>query len=220
MYASYYVAMSLRAAQKQMTYDLFLSRALELFGTKGYAATTIDDIATATGATRTTFYLHFASKAEVMTALLKEVDAILTAADDPSLTDVVASGSRDLIHTWLDRKFDQWDEIKPYLTASYQAAHEPDVADMTETWFEDAVGQMIEGLKQADRFAPERRRIRCVLAFGQLEVPLAPLLLHRLADPARDLPRGTHRRLVPHARRGMSFRRTNAAISVPGPGRE
>ena len=161
--------MSLRAAQKQMTYDLFLAKALELFGTKGYAATTIDDIATAAGATRTTFYLHFSSKADVMSALLTKVDAILTAADDPSLTEVVASGSRELIQAWLDRKFTQWDEIKPYLTASYQAAHEPDVAAMTEQWFEDAVGQMIEGLNRADRFAPERRRIRCVLAFGQLE---------------------------------------------------
>src|SRR5690606_16954380 len=47
--------MSLRAAQKQMTYELFLAKALELFGTKGYAATTIDDIATAAGSTRTTF---------------------------------------------------------------------------------------------------------------------------------------------------------------------
>ncbi|HEY5854640.1 MAG TPA: TetR/AcrR family transcriptional regulator [Aldersonia sp.] len=162
-------AMSLRAAQKQMTYELFLAKALELFGTKGYAATTIDDIATAAGATRTTFYLHFPSKAEVMSALLTKVDAILTAADDPPLTEVVASGSRDQIRTWLDRKFTQWDEIKPYLTASYQAANEPDVAARTEQWFEDAVGQMIEGLNRAKRFPPERRRIRCVLAFGQLE---------------------------------------------------
>ncbi|MGX7728813.1 TetR/AcrR family transcriptional regulator [Rhodococcus sp. 2H158] len=161
--------MSLRAAQKQMTYELFLTKALELFGTKGYAATTIDDIATAAGSTRTTFYLHFSSKAEVMSALLTKVDAILTTADDPTLTAVVASGSRDRIQEWLDRKFSQWDEIKPYLTASYQAAHEPDVAARTEQWFEDAVGQMTEGLDRANRFPPDRRRIRCVLAFGQLE---------------------------------------------------
>lgn len=161
--------MSLRDLQKQMTYDLFLAKALELFGTKGYAATTIDDIATAAGSTRTTFYLHFASKAEVMSALLATVDAMLTAADDPPLNEVVASGSRDLIEKWLDRKLTQWDEIKPYLTASYQAAHEPDVAARTERWFEDAVTQMTAGLDQAVRFAPDRRRIRCVLAFGQLE---------------------------------------------------
>ena len=82
---------------------------------------------------------------------------------------MVASGSRELIQAWLDRKFTQWDEIKPYLTASYQAAQEPDVAAKTEPWFEDAVEQMIEGLNQAKRFPPDRRRIRCVLAFGQLE---------------------------------------------------
>ncbi|MFC9554976.1 TetR/AcrR family transcriptional regulator [Rhodococcus sp. NPDC056960] len=152
-----------------MTYELFLAKGLELFGTKGYAATTIDDIATAAGSTRTTFYLHFASKADVMSALLTKVDAILTAADDPTLTAVVASGSRDLIRAWLDRKFSQWDEIKPYLTASYQAAHEPGVADRTEQWFEDAVGQMTAGLDQEKRFPPDRRQIRCVLAFGQLE---------------------------------------------------
>ncbi len=161
--------MSLRAAQKQMTHGLFLAKALELFGTKGYAATTIDDIATAAGSTRTTFYLHFSSKAEVISALLAKVDAILTEADDPPLTDVVASGSRSLIRAWLDRKFSQWDDIKPYLTASYQAAHEPDVVDQTERWFEDAVGQMTAGLDRVKRFAPDRRRIRCVLAFGQLE---------------------------------------------------
>ncbi|MFD9664470.1 TetR/AcrR family transcriptional regulator [Rhodococcus sp. NPDC059968] len=161
--------MSLRAAQKQMTYELFLAKALELFGGKGYSATTIDDIATAAGSTRTTFYLHFSSKAEVMSALLTKVDAILTTADDPTLTAVVASGSRDLIREWLDRKFSQWDEIKPYLTASFQATHEPDVAAKTEQWFEDAVGQMTEGLDRAKRFPPDRRQVRCVLAFGQLE---------------------------------------------------
>ncbi|KXF48896.1 TetR family transcriptional regulator [Rhodococcus sp. SC4] len=161
--------MSLRAAQKQMTYELFLAKALELFGGKGYSATTIDDIATAAGSTRTTFYLHFSSKAEVMSALLTKVDAILTTADDPTLSAVVASGSRDLIREWLDRKFSQWDEIKPYLTASFQAAHEPDVAAKTEQWFEDAVGQMTAGLDRAKRFPPDRRQVRCVLAFGQLE---------------------------------------------------
>ncbi|MDV2475464.1 TetR/AcrR family transcriptional regulator [Rhodococcus zopfii] len=161
--------MSLRAAQKQMTHELFLAKALELFGTKGYAATTIDDLATAAGSTRTTFYLHFSSKSDVMSALLTKVDTILTAADDPTLTAVVASGSRALIRQWLDRKLSQWDEIKPYMTASYQAAYDPEVAAKTEQWFEGAVNDMTEGLNRADRLEPTRRRIRCVLAFGQLE---------------------------------------------------
>ena len=164
--------MSLREAQKQMTRGIFLAKALELFDSKGYVNTTVDDIATAAGSNRTTFYLHFSSKAEVVSALLARVDAMLTAEDDPSLTEVVASGSRHLIRIWLDRKFTQWDDIKPYLVTSYHAAYEPVVVAHTERWFEEAVGQMTAGLEQAGRFpddTPDRRRVRCVLAFGQLE---------------------------------------------------
>ena len=161
--------MSLRAAQKQMTRELFLAKALDLFVTKGYASTTIDDIATAAGSNRTTFYLHFTSKADVVSQLLMKVDAILTADDDPTLTDVVASGSRELIRTWIDRKFSQWDIIKPYLLTSYQAMNEPDVVAQTEGWLEGAVADMTAGLDKAKRFPKDRRRIRCVLAFGQLE---------------------------------------------------
>ncbi|MER5185523.1 TetR family transcriptional regulator [Streptomyces sp. NPDC002896] len=38
---------NLRAAQKEMTRRLLPSTALELFESKGYAATTVDDIASA-----------------------------------------------------------------------------------------------------------------------------------------------------------------------------
>ncbi|MGW4027364.1 TetR family transcriptional regulator [Streptomyces sp. NPDC005009] len=38
---------NLREAQKQMPRRLLLESGLELFKTKGYAATTVDDIATA-----------------------------------------------------------------------------------------------------------------------------------------------------------------------------
>lgn len=169
LYSRYDPVMSLRAAHKQMTYELFLANALELFSTKGYAGTTIDDIASAAGSTRATFYLHFASKGEVMSALLAEAEAILVAASDPPLDEVVASGSRELIEAWLDRKFTQWDRIKPYLVASYQAAHEPDVVAQTERWFDHSVDLIIAGLDRAQRFAPDRRRIRAVLAFGELE---------------------------------------------------
>lgn len=193
--------MSLRAAQKQMTYELFLTTALDLFGSKGYAATTIDDIATAAGSTRTTFYLHFSSKSEVISALLTKADAILTAPDDPPLTEVVASGSRPDIRTYLDRKFTQWDEIKPYLTASYQAAHEPDVAARTEQWFEDAVGEMTEGLNRTNRFAEDRRRI--AVCWHSASSNICPAATSPSAGtPPRDLPRRTDRLLVSSARLG------------------
>jgi AcrR family transcriptional regulator len=46
---------TLREVQKQQTRQLLLDTGLELFESKGYAATTIDDIAAGAGTTRTTF---------------------------------------------------------------------------------------------------------------------------------------------------------------------
>ncbi|MET1154556.1 TetR family transcriptional regulator [Arthrobacter sp.] len=143
---------------------------LDLFESKGYAATTIDDIAAGAGTTRTTFYLHFASKAQLMGEVVKTVDAILTSVDDPSLSKVVELGQRDLVRTWLNLKFDQWEATRPYLHAVYQAAPiEPEVAKTLEDWFRDVAADMTAGLDRADRFDPSGRSIRCVLAFGQLE---------------------------------------------------
>ena len=161
---------TLRDRQKQQTRQLLLDAAIGLFEQKGYAATTIDEIAVAATTTRATFYLHFGSKADLMRALIAQADAILTEVDDPPLADVVASGRRDLIEQYLSRKFDQWSVIRPYVMAGNQAApSEPDVAQVIERWFDDTASAMHAGLDRADRFEADTRHIRCVLAFGQLE---------------------------------------------------
>ena len=161
---------NLRDRQKQQTRELLLSVALELFETKGYAATTIDDIAVAATTTRATFYLHFASKADLMKSLIDHADLILTEVDDPPLADVVASGRRDLVEQYLSRKFDQWAVIRPYVVAANQAApSDPAVAEVIERWFDDTADAMQEGLNRTDRFEADTRHIRCVLAFGELE---------------------------------------------------
>lgn len=161
---------TLRDRQKQQTRQLLMDAALELFEAKGYSATTIDEIAVSATTTRATFYLHFSSKADLMKALIDHVDVILTEVDDPPLADVVASGRRDLVEQYLDRKFDQWSVIKPYLVAVNQAApSEPDVAEVVERWFDHTADAMHEGLNRADRFEADTRHIRCVLAFGELE---------------------------------------------------
>ena len=60
----------LRKAQKEMTRSLLLEKGLELFIANGYAATTVDEIAAAVGTTRTTFYMHFPSKGELVLSLI------------------------------------------------------------------------------------------------------------------------------------------------------
>ncbi len=98
---------------------------------------------------------------------------------------MVASGSRDLIRAWLDRKFTQWDVIKPYLLASYQAAYEPDVVATTERWFEGAVGEMMAGLDQAGRFPPGPATDPMRARLRRAGVPVPALLRGRLAHAAR-----------------------------------
>ncbi|MFI7496689.1 TetR/AcrR family transcriptional regulator [Kocuria sp. M4R2S49] len=83
----------LREAQKQTTRQLLLDKGPELFGTKGYAGTTIDDIAVAAGTTRATFCLHFPWKADLVRSLVADDNALLTGSDDPPLPSVIRSGT-------------------------------------------------------------------------------------------------------------------------------
>jgi AcrR family transcriptional regulator len=153
-----------------MTRQLFLDKGLELFEEKGFAATTVDDISAAVGTTRATFYAHFPSKAQLMRSLVERSNEMLTEADVPPLHSVVESGDRELIRAWLARKFDQWADIRPYVVAAHQAAaSEPDIQAALDQWFDTAIDDMVAGLDSAGRFDPASRRVRCALAFGELE---------------------------------------------------
>lgn len=159
-----------RAAQKRRTRRLLIDSGLRAFSEKGYAATTVDEIASGAGTTRTTFYLHFSSKTELLQAMLVDLDTLVASGDRVPLTEVVASGDRELIRTWLASRLDQWPEVMPQLSAAFQAAAvEPEIDRDVDAWFELAITRIRDGLDAADRFAPESRHVRGVLAFGQLE---------------------------------------------------
>jgi len=176
---------TLRERQKEHTRVRLTDAALELFSAKGYAGTTVDDIAAAAGATRATFYLHFSSKVEVMRALLERADGLRTAADDVPAAEVVASGRRDLVERHLGRAFDRWGALRPYVMAAAQAApSEPQVAEILEAWSDGAATALQEGLDRAARFPADSRRVRAVLAAGQLD-----LLSRRVLDADWPVPR-------------------------------
>lgn len=161
---------SLREAQKQMTRELLLDSGLALFTEKGYQATTIEDIAGAAGTTRTTFYLHYASKSTLLLELLGRASAEVIAADRLPLEECVASGEASRLRGWLDHNFDNWPKLRPYLLPAYEAAPtDVDVHEALIGWFEDTIAAMHRGLDRAGRFDPADRRPRCVLAFGQFE---------------------------------------------------
>lgn len=154
-----------------MTRNLLLDAGLRLFQDNGYVATKVDDISAAVGANRTTFYLHFPSKVELMLALIEHINDEVVASDTPRLAQVVESGERQSIRTWIGRRFDQWPVIMPYVSVAHQAAAvDRVVATAVEHWLDTPVEEICAGLTAANRFVPASRRARGVLAFAQIEV--------------------------------------------------
>jgi AcrR family transcriptional regulator len=172
------VAMAgLRKAQKEMTRRLLLSTALDLFNAKGYAATTIDEIAATAGTTRVTFYAYFPSRADLVKALIEQLNEILGRTSTPTdgataatLANVVAAGDPAKIAHWLRETSKSWDQIRPYTRAAFEAATvDPEIRVLVDGWFDEAIGDVEEGLQRAGRFAPDTRRLRAVLAMTQLD---------------------------------------------------
>ncbi|TQL44938.1 TetR family transcriptional regulator [Homoserinimonas aerilata] len=168
---------NLRTAQKEQTRQRLLDTALELFESQGYAATTIDDIATAAGTTRVTFYAHFPSRRAVMSALIGDLDHILERASSPArastaaaLVDVVHSGDPARIGEWVRTQVSRWPAIRPYITSAFVAAAvEPEIRELVDAWAEEVASDIKDGLDLADRFAPASRHFRGVLAFEMLD---------------------------------------------------
>lgn len=169
---------NLREAQKQMTRRLLLESGLELFTAKGYGATTVDDIATAAGTTRVTFYAYFPSRSALMKALIDEqLNATLERVRSPEhgstaqdLVASVAEGTRASIEAWLRRVSESWPVIHPIIRIGREAAAvDPDLAHLVERWLEEPISDIEDGLTRAGRLEPHQRHFRGVLAMAELD---------------------------------------------------
>lgn len=169
---------NLREQQKQMTRRLLLESGLELFKTKGYAGTTVDDIATAAGTTRVTFYAYFPSRSELMKALIHEqLNEVLQRVGSPErgstaqdLVATVADGTPEAIMAWLRRTADSWPAIRPIIRVGRDAAVvDPELTDLVDRWMGEAIGDIEDGLAAAGRLEPHQRHFRGVLAMAQLD---------------------------------------------------
>jgi AcrR family transcriptional regulator len=184
---------SLREAQKQLTRDTIIDRALEIFTEKGYAATTIDEIAVAAGTTRATFYAHYPSRSDLMRAFMARVNAVLERADGPDrattaadLVDVVRAGELPGILAWLESRAVLWPVFRPYLDVLDEAAAvDRDVRALVRGWHEEVIADIVRGMQQAGRFAEETHHIRGTLAFTQLDY-VATLWTRRKLEPHRE----------------------------------
>ncbi|MGC5075486.1 TetR/AcrR family transcriptional regulator [Agrococcus sp. DT81.2] len=189
---------NLRVEQKEQTRRRLLDTALALFESKGYAATTIDDIAATAGTTRVTFYAHFPSRRAIMAALIDRLNVILERHESTAhgstaaaLVDVVRGGDAASIGNWLRQQATRWPVIRPYIVAAHvAAAMEPEIRELVDAWSEEVVGDIQDGLDLAERFEPASRHFRGVLAFEMLDRANQHWIRHQWdidTDPALDV---------------------------------
>jgi AcrR family transcriptional regulator len=132
---------SLRQQHKQLTRRRIVEAALAVFDRDGYVGARIEDVATAAGASRATFYLHFGSKLEVVRELLgplvdesRELYRELDALEDPSWS---------ALRGWLERALAYWQRNRTAISAVNQAlAAEPALTDD----FVDAVWLSVDAM--------------------------------------------------------------------------
>jgi AcrR family transcriptional regulator len=137
----------MRAAQREFTRTRIIEAAIEVFAEKGYARTTVDDIAERAGSTRATFYLHFKAKSDVLSELIgrgerhyhKIYQDLSPIAQQPTLTGV---------RMWLSVAMAEWKAIadlsRPVLEA---ASIEPEVGDILAARNDGQITELADALR-------------------------------------------------------------------------
>jgi AcrR family transcriptional regulator len=157
---------SLREQQKQFTRSRLVEAALEVFLEKGYSAATIDDIVSAAGASRATFYLHFDAKVQLVTELIQpaRVDAQRLFEELGGMSEP----SREGMEEWLARIVGYWETHRNKLDVTTQAiVVEPELAAdyyATTDRLVDALTQLIR--RQAGDVDEESRLRAAMLCIG------------------------------------------------------
>jgi AcrR family transcriptional regulator len=148
------VAGTQRDRQREATRDALRSVGLRMFAENGFQETTVDQIAAAVGVTRRTFFLHYASKDDLLLghvpAQLARLRAELDAA--PPELEVVARAGHAL--AGLAAAMQARDDLMLQLDLLYRAPQLHAVNLEQFTAFEDAVGDAVR------RWLAGRRRLR------------------------------------------------------------
>lgn len=159
----------LRRLQREMTRERLVQAAAESFSTRGYVATTIDDITGGAGATRATFYLHFKSKADVVLEVVDKLGGEYRSAYR-LLVAAVEQPDAEAIQRWLARTVLIWDRTaRLSAVASEAATMEPAVQRFRAAAYERDIALLESALQRRGRWDAQGCRVRAVLLFSQLE---------------------------------------------------
>lgn len=155
---------SLREQQRAFTRQRLIEAARQVFGERGYPDATVDEIASAAGASRATFYLHFKGKTELAAALVEDTTP-WAVARYRLLDDLLVAGGpplRESLREWLSDWLGIWSDAARESHALLQAAMlEPEIETRRLRQSEALVGaleQYFAALPEADR-EPTRERM-------------------------------------------------------------
>ena len=159
---------NMRDLQKELTKTRLKEAAIACFVENGYLATAVTDITRTAGATRATFYLHYKTKAEVVEALLDELDVVY-AEPFSQFAGVLAEPSTDAFRAWLREIVKIWQTTRDISIVVYEAAGvEREIGDRRARSFDFETGRIAKALSATGRWTPKQARIRALLIFSQL----------------------------------------------------
>jgi AcrR family transcriptional regulator len=150
----------MRMEQRQITRTRLIDASIQVFAERGFSRATVDDIVAAAGTTRSTFYLHFASKADVLPEMLersathfrKMYDGLGTIVQNPSFIDV---------REWLSNSMDEWSTVRDLVAPVLAATKvEPVVQEAMDRRANEQSDELASSLHHAiPTLGPEEGRI-------------------------------------------------------------
>ncbi|MFC9518692.1 TetR/AcrR family transcriptional regulator [Nocardiaceae bacterium NPDC056970] len=159
---------TLREEQKRATRAKLVAAARNQFESRGYAAVTVDEIASEVGCSRATFYVHFPGKLEILEAISAEATSVMSYYED--LDRVLETRSRAEFTQWLTRVFEWFQENRRMLPAYDEAvALEPELRTVARRELSALPNAMTQYLGQWPEEDRDEARLRIELLLAQLE---------------------------------------------------
>ncbi|PTR30379.1 TetR family transcriptional regulator [Rhodococcus sp. OK519] len=159
-----------RDEQKRLTRLRLLDCARELFAANGYAAVKVDDITSAAGCSRATFYLHFTGKTDVLRRIGSESMEPRAASVYADLDEVLECGSREEFVRWVERAVDWFERNRAILPAWDEAlVLEPDFREPARDAISALPDAMPSYLTRWGTAREQEARLRIELLVTQLE---------------------------------------------------
>jgi AcrR family transcriptional regulator len=176
---------SLREGQKLLTRRLLLEAAQKVFVQRGYGATTVDDIVKAAGASRATFYLHFANKAEVMAAIFQ---SLMPATAEYWRNLDRSLGSRQDLRGWLEQAIGWWEEHREILPALHEAsAADSKLAAQQYQGVRKLTGELTGYFSRAGGAKKREARLRIELLISQLDDFCMKWIVQKAREADREM---------------------------------